>query len=192
MSMAASTPWGHDRDVSDFDLAVEHLGVPHRAKHARWTLMYGGAESVPALKRGLSHPNPRVREACCVVLDHHLEEDCIPDLMANLDHEDVGVRAWALHALACDRCKEGTCRPGEGDTLPLAIRMMLEDPSSLVRARAIALVGEAVHRSPDAIDALLRALETEPSPGNRKIIRWWIPGGPRYERTKPKNRISAR
>ena len=169
-----------------YDIAVEDLGVPHRAKYAQRTLMAGGSDAVPALKRGLSHPNPRVREACCVVLDHHLEADCIPDLLANLDHQDAGVRAWAIHALACDRCKEGTCRPGEGDTLPLAIKMMLEDPDANVRARAIALVGEAVHRNPAAGEALQRALDEEAVAGNRKIIRWWLPGGPRYERTKPK------
>ena len=148
--------------------------------------MAGASAAVPALKRGLSHANPRVREACCVVLDHHLEQDCIPDLMANLDHEDAGVRAWAVHALACDRCKEGSCRPGEGDTLPIAIKMMLHDPHSMVRARAIGLVGEAFHRYPAAVQALEAALRTEPSPGNRKIIRWWLPGGPRFERTKPR------
>ncbi|HEX4821865.1 MAG TPA: HEAT repeat domain-containing protein [Acidimicrobiales bacterium] len=172
--------------VVDHDRTVEHLGVAHRAKDARWSLMLAGIDAVPALKRGLSHPNPRVREACCVVLDHHLEPDCIPDLIANLHHDDAGVRGWALHALACDRCKEGSCRPGESDTVPIAVRMMLEDPDASVRARAIGLVGEAVHRHPAAVDALERALDKEPAAGNRKIIRWWLPGGPRYERTKPK------
>jgi len=170
----------------DYDMAVEHLGVAHRAKAARWTLMLGGSSAVPAVKRGLSHPNPRVREACCIVLDHHLESDCIPDLMANLDHDDAGVRGWAIHAMACDRCKEGSCRPGESDTLPIVIKMMLEDRDATVRARAIALVGEAVHRHAEAVGALQRALDTEPVAANRKIIRWWLPGGPRYERTKPK------
>ena len=170
----------------DYDQAVEYLGVAHRAKDARWTLMFGGVAAVPALKRGLSHPNPRVREGCCVVLDHHLEPDCVPDLIANLDHDDPGVRGWALHALACDKCKEGSCRPAENDTVPLVARMMLEDPDATVRARAIGLVGEAVHRHPEAVQALELALEREPKAGNRKIIRWNLPGGPRYERTKPK------
>jgi len=170
----------------DYDLAVEYLGVAHRAKDARWTLMLGGTDAVPALKLGLSHANPRVREACCVVLDHHLEQDCIPELMANLDHDDAGVRGWAIHALACDRCKEGTCRPAETDTLPVAIQMMLEDPDATVRARAIALVGESVHRHPEVIVELQGALDTESVAANRKILRWWLPGGPRYERTKPK------
>lgn len=178
--------------MTDLDLAVEHLGVPHRAKDARWTLMLAGADAVPALKRGLSHENPRVREGCCVVLDHHLEEDCLPDLMANLDHPDEAVRGWAIHALACDRCKEGSCRPSEGDVVPIVIRMLLEDPSTRVRAHAAGLIGEAVHRHPDALPAIERALETERAPGIRKILRWHVPGGPRYERTKPKVSSSVR
>jgi HEAT repeat protein len=178
--------------VPDFDLAVEHLGVPHRAKDARWTLMFGGADAVPALKRGLRHDNARVREGCCIVLDHHLDEGCLPDLIANLEHPDEVVRGWAIHALACDRCKEGSCRPAEGDVVPMVIRMLLDDPSDHVRCRAAGLIGEAVHRHPDALPAIQRALETETSPGNRKILRWFVPGGPRYERTKPKpSRISS-
>lgn len=168
----------------DYDRAVEELGVVHRAKAARRALMAGAADAVPALKRGLAHHDPRVREGCCVVLDHHLDDGCIPDLLANLDHEDAGVRGWAIHALACDRCKEGSCRPSEGDTLPRAVGMMLTDPDPAVRARAIALVGEAVHRRPEVVDALRRALASETQPTNRKIIRWWLPGGPRYERTR--------
>ena len=170
----------------DYELAVEHLGVAHRAKDARRTLMAGGSAAVPALKRGLHHANPRVREGCCVVLDHHLDEDCVPDLLANLDREDTAVRAWAIHALACDRCKEGSCRPGEDSTLPIAIRVMREDPDPAVRGRAIGLVGEAVHRYPPALAAIQDALATESNPANRKRLRWHVPGGPRYERTKPK------
>jgi hypothetical protein len=176
-------PW-----AKDFESLIENLGIPHRAKDAYWRLLTAGSRAVPALKQGLAHPNPKVRVAVCGILDHSLEEDCIPDLRENLTHESPEVRAWALHALACDRCKEGSCRPGEDDTIPLAVDMMLNDPSALVRCRAIALVGESVHRRPASVDALRAALESEMHGGNRKIIRWWLPGGPRFERTKPKTR----
>ena len=181
MSTTTPMPW-----ATDFDSQVENLGIPHRAKKAHWALLAAGSKAVPALKKGLSHPDPTVRVAVCIILDHTLEEDCIPDLRANLTHEHEEVRAWAVHALACDRCKEGSCRPGEDDTVPLIVDMMRNDPSAIVRSRAIALVGESVHRRPELIDALRDALETEPHPANRKIIRWWLPGGPRFERTKPK------
>jgi hypothetical protein len=63
---------------------------------------------------------------------------------------------------------------------------MVEDPDPHVRARAIGLVGGAVHRSPEALAAILGALDTETHPANRKILRWHVPGGVRYERTKPR------
>jgi hypothetical protein len=48
-----------------------------------------------------------------MVLDHHMDEAALPDLIENLHHENEMVRAWAMHALACDRCKEGSCRPAK-------------------------------------------------------------------------------
>jgi hypothetical protein len=47
------------------------------------------------------------------VLDHFLDEAALPELIENLRDEDDLVRARAMHALACDRCKEGACRSGE-------------------------------------------------------------------------------
>ena len=179
-------PW-----ATDFDSLIENLRIPHRARHAYRALLSAGGQAVPALKKGLSHPDPEVRVAVCGILDHSLEEECIPDLRANLTHNHEAVRAWAIHALACDRCKEGSCRPGEDDTIPIAIDMMLNDPSPLVRSKAIALVGESVHRRPASIDALRQAVDAEPNAGNRKVIRWWLPGGPRFERTKPRSRSTS-
>ncbi len=95
--------------------------------------MAAGAECTPALRSGLRHPNPVVRARCCVVLDHFLDASALPELIANLDHENEHVRRWALHALECDRCKEGECRPGEDDVVPIALRMLAEDPSRRVR-----------------------------------------------------------
>jgi hypothetical protein len=46
------------------------------------------------------------------------------------------VRAWALHALACDHCKEGDCRLDEDETVPVALRMLKEDRSRKVRTMA--------------------------------------------------------
>jgi hypothetical protein len=92
----------------------------------------------------------------------------------------------AMHALACDRCKEGTCRSVEDDAVALAMSTMVDDPDRQVRARAIAVVGASVHRHADAVATLRQALATEPDPSNRRIIRWWLPGGPRFERTRPR------
>jgi hypothetical protein len=115
-----------------------------------------------------------------------MDEAALPELKANLTHEDEGVRSWALHALACDRCKEGVCRPGEADVLPIAIRMLREDPSRYVRKQAAGMIGPAAHRSEEARRALEAARDADPDPLVRKVAGWCAPGGPIYRRLAPK------
>jgi len=169
----------------DYDRMVADFCVPHRAKYAFRRLMAAGTECTPALKRGLSHEDARVRSGCCRVLDHYLDKEAIPELITNLKHENSEVRASALHALACDRCKKGVCRPGEGDSVPLAIEMLQQDPSRGVRMQAVDLLGPSVHRSEQALQAIETAFREDPHPAVRKVASWWIPGGPRFVRTKP-------
>jgi HEAT repeat protein len=161
---------------------VENLAVEHRAKDALRQLLAAGPLATSAVRRGLWHGDPAVRVGCCVVLDHHLDEAALPALIANLTHVDHRVRGWALHALACDRCKEGTCRPAEDDVLPIAVRMLREDESHRVRRSAAALVGQTAYRRSDACRALEHARDHDPDPMVRKIARWYTPGGPRYRR----------
>jgi hypothetical protein len=170
----------------DWDRLVEDLAVAHRTKGALRALMAGGMAATPALRRGLSHAEPEVRVGCCMVLDHFMDEAAVPELMANLTHEDARVRGWALHALACDRCKEGSCRPGEEDVVPIAIRMLREDPSDHVRKGAVHMLMPAVHRRSDAREALEDAHRRDPSPLVRKVASWGVPGGPIYRRLAPK------
>jgi HEAT repeat protein len=148
--------------------------------------MRAGAGATPAVRAGLAHPDPTVRVGCCQVLDHFLDDDAVPELIENMSHPDPQVRSWAVHALACDRCKEGACRPGEGQFLADAIRMLSDDPARIVRQQAAALVGLAVHRDPAALAAIERAHRHDPHPVVRKIAGWFVPGGPRYEAIRPK------
>lgn len=159
---------------------VDALGVPHRANEALRRLMAAGALALPVVREGLRHADPVVRVGCCKVLDHHMDEAALPELIDNLAHPDEQVRAWAIHALACDRCKEGACRPGEDTVIPIAARMLLEDHSRRVRQMAAGMVGEAVHRSPAALPALEHAHVHDPHPVVRKICGWYVRGGPRY------------
>ncbi len=174
--------------AGDFAGLVESLGVEHRAKDALRRLMAAGSRATPALRRGLLHPSAAVRVGCCKVLDHHLDEAAVPELIANLRHEDESVREWAMHALACARCKEGSCRPGEDEVLPIATRMLLEDPSRRVRAMAAGLVGPSVHRRAEVLRALLQAREADADPTVRKVAGWFTPGGPRYRKLEPASR----
>jgi hypothetical protein len=171
---------------AEYDGLVDDLAVPHRAKRALRQLMAAGMLATPALRRGLHHPSPEVRVGCCGVLDHFMDEAALPELKANLTHEDERVRSWALHALACDRCKEGACRPGEDDVIPIAIRLMREDPSRWVRKSGVGVLGPAVHRRDDVRRALEDARDRDPDPLVRKVASWYAPGGPIYRRTLPK------
>ena len=165
---------------------VEDFAVEHRERAAWWGLIRAGMAATPAVRRGLRHPDPKVRIGCCGILDHFMDDAALPELKANLTHEDAEVRGWALHALACDRCKEGACRPGEDDVLPVAIRMLREDASRYVRKQAAAMVGPAVHRSEDARRALERARDADPDPLVRKVAGWHAPGGPLFKRSVPR------
>jgi len=172
--------------IEDFDPWVEKLGIAHHAKDALRHLMDAGPLATPAVRRGLQHANPVVRVGCCQVLDHFMDEGALPELIENLAHPNADVRAWAMHALACDRCKEGVCRPGEDDVIPIAARMLVEDSDRRVRQMAAGLLGPSVHRRADVLHALEYARDHDPHPVVRKIARWYTPGGPRYQRLLPK------
>jgi hypothetical protein len=63
------------RDVmaaKDNDALLEDLAIPHRARAAMWRLVEAQRLALPAIRRGLAHPNPVVRVGCCEVLDHYL------------------------------------------------------------------------------------------------------------------------
>ena len=172
--------------LDDYRRLIDDLAVQHRAKHSLRCLMAAGALATPVLLEGLRHPEPAVRIGCCMVLDHHMDEAALPDLIENLHHENEMVRAWAMHALACDRCKEGSCRPGEDQVIPLAVQMLMEDESRRVRQMAAGVLGPSVHRHPDVLRALEYARDHDSHPVVRKIAGWYTPGGPIYKRLAPK------
>jgi hypothetical protein len=74
-----------------------------------------------------------------------VHSEVLPDLIAMLHDPEPAVRRTTLHTLACDRCKEGACRPVEAEVLPEALRLLFEDANAHVRAMAIELVGLYVH-----------------------------------------------
>lgn len=55
-----------------------------------------------------------------------------------------------------------------------------------VRMRAAELLGLWVHENADAVAALLRSRDEDPSPAVRKKAGWYTPGGPIHRRTAPK------
>lgn len=164
---------------------------PVRSRAAYWKLLSAGSRALPALGRGLDEPEPEIRLNCVKVLDHLADDSCIPLLAAALRDEDARVRREALHALACEDCKEHDCAITADGVLAPAIELLLWDPHDGVRAAATAVVGRFVHASPDAAAALAAARDRDKNPTVRKIASWHVRGGPIHERTRPRSRRRA-
>jgi len=176
---------------NDFPAWVERLTIPHHHKEAFWHLVLSGPQALDAVRAGLAHDDARVRVGCTRVLDHLVDDASWDDLLAMLDDDVPEVRWSALHALACDRCKENGCAPTKAKVLPHALRKLHEDDAPLVRAVAIEVVGRWVHGDDEIVAALEEVARDDPDRGVRKKATWFVPGGVRYEKTKPKGRARA-
>jgi HEAT repeat protein len=111
---------------------------------------------------------PIVRRLCVNLLDRVLDEESVPALIAALDDQAAEVSARALHALACDRCKQNECRPAEDVWVPKALRF-LSDPNPDLRAAAIDALGKVLWHRPDVAGALRALAETDPDRGLRSM-----------------------
>jgi len=171
---------------TDNESLVSCLGDAQRAVAAYHELLRRGQDAVGAIRAGLHHENPAVREGCCRLLDHLVDTDSVGELIAMASDPDAQVRIAAFHALACDRCKSGTCAPGADQVLELALRHLASDPDAQVRTRAAELAGKFVHTDGRAVTALETAHARDPSPVVRKKAGWFTPGGPIYQRTIPR------
>lgn len=99
--------------ADDFEAWVEQLADPVRGRRAYWHLVLRSVPALPAVRRGLRHANADVRMFCTKALDRLADSESYEELVAMLDDPDARVRLDALHALACDRCKDGDCRPAK-------------------------------------------------------------------------------
>lgn len=168
--------------VASCDSLLAELAIPHRAKTAYRELQRRGRDALPAVRHGLTHANPDVRYWCCQYLDRFLEPEMMGELVAMLDDESARVRLATLHTLACDRCKEGDCRPEEAVVLRRAIGLLTDDPDRHVRAMALEVVGRFVHGSDAAVEAVAAAVKRDSSSAVRKKATWYAPGGAIYRR----------
>ncbi|HEY7072854.1 MAG TPA: HEAT repeat domain-containing protein [Acidimicrobiales bacterium] len=170
----------------DFDRCVAQLADPARARPAYWQLVAGGPAALASVRAGLGHESGAVRAQCAEALDRLVDEESYPLLVACLADPEPRVRVNALHALACDRCKQSAaCRPDKASVLPPAVRCLRQDPDKHVRAMAVAVVGRWVHSDETAAAALVEARDLDPEPLVRKSAGWYCPGGPIHRRTAP-------
>jgi len=129
-----------------------------------------GPPALPALRRGLRHRKAIVRQQCVRIFDQLVDEESLPELVLALEDEDPGVCARALHALACDRCKQNECRPGEDLWVPRALDF-LRNPNPDIRAAAIDALGKVAQHRPDVATALVTAAESDTDKGLRGMAR---------------------
>ena len=176
-------------DLTDSLTAGELVGMladPHRCFAAYQRLLRLGEPAKQAALDGLAHEDAQVREYCCNVLDHLMDAQSVQALVRALDDASERVRIAAAHALACERCKGGSCRPDAGSVLPRAIALLEADESAQVRSRAVELVGQWVHTHPAACAAIVTAASSDPAAAVRKKASWYAPGGTVYRRTRPR------
>jgi hypothetical protein len=171
---------------TDNEALIACLGDPQRSVAAYRELLRRGQGATGAIRAGLQHGNPAVREGCCRLLDHVVDTDSMGHLIAMADDPDARVRIAVFHALACDRCKGDTRAPGAGQVLEPALRHLASDPDAHVRAMAAELVGKFVHTDDRAVTALATSSAQDPSPVVRKKAGWFTPDGPIYQRTVPR------
>jgi HEAT repeats len=172
-----------------YEPLIRELAISHRASNTYRLLISGGLEALPAVRAGLRSKSADVRFRCCQFLDRFLTPEVLDLLIEMLDDPDRRVRCTTLHTLACDRCKEDSCRPDEAKLLPRAIAILADDPDPHVRAMAVEVVGRSVHTHPEAETALWQANRSDASATVRKKAGWYVPGGPIHRRTAPKARV---
>ncbi len=119
-----------------------------------------------------------------------MDDSSLPALIELLDDTDPLVRVEAIHALACDRCKDDACRPAASVVLPKAVHVLADDADPHVRAYAVELVGRFVHTHSSAEQAIVAAAATDVCPAVRKKARWYAPGGTIHTKTRPRSRTT--
>jgi HEAT repeat protein len=122
-----------------------------------------------------------------VLIDRLADTESFDLMVLLLDDPDPRVRAHAMHALACDRCKgDDVCALPREELTPMAVKLLAEDEHDHVRAIALEVLGRWVHEDERCHEAIARAMADDPSPSVRKKARSYQPGGKIYERTKPR------
>jgi hypothetical protein len=164
---------------ADYRAFVEELRGPSR-QAAYERLLAAGPAASEAICAALLDDDPDVRRCALGIADHHLDEQMLPLVYENLGHRDGRVRKAALHALACDGCKEGSCRPADEQMVELALRFLRDDRSRRVRTEAASLLGPHSPLRPEVARALEQARDHDPHPVVREVARWYAPGGYNY------------
>jgi HEAT repeat protein len=104
-----------------------------------------GSAALPAVRDGLQRGHCQVRRWCTIYLDHDGGALSLAHVIPLLDDPKSNVRMWAVHTLACDRCRNGE---NPIDVTPLLIERVERDESIRVRRMATVMLA-TVQPAPD-------------------------------------------
>ena len=150
--------------------AVERLADKATFAEGWSALQAAGREAVPAVREGLSHPNPRVRQFCAMFIDAHWDERALQRLILSLHDPKLKVRKAAVHSLGCDRCKSGE---NPIDVLPYLEERIREDKS--IKVRRMAVFTLAIQTPNQKIARVLRrVLRDHTDPKIRKFAEYGL------------------
>jgi HEAT repeat protein len=103
-----------------------------------------GPKALPAVRKGLQDANWHIRHWSAILADNFADGEILRTLTSLLHDPKAEVRVWAVHALSCERCKDG---PNPVDAVPLLLERIQQDSNMRVRRQAVAML--AYHRTPD-------------------------------------------
>lgn len=101
-------------------------------------LVAHGTDALPAIRAGLRSDDWRIRHWSAICMDRVADENAYDDLIPLLSDPHPKVRLWAVHALACDHCKDDVSCPI--DVVPLLIERIRTDQSMRVRRMAVIML----------------------------------------------------
>jgi HEAT repeat protein len=130
----------------------------HQERGGAWKRLNDlGPLARDAVLEGLGHANWEVRRWCAIWFDRNPDPEALEAMKPLLRDPKSQVRIFALHTLACDRCK-----PGEGasDVAPLLIERIRQDESIRVRRHAVMMLAFQ-HAHPDLEGFFKELLDTE-------------------------------
>ncbi|MEN8182693.1 MAG: HEAT repeat domain-containing protein [Myxococcota bacterium] len=109
---------------------------------------------------GLRHGNWQVRRWCAIWLDHYADAESLHALLPLLRDPKSKVRLFAVHSVACDRCKAGE---NPIDVVPLLMERIRNDESIRVRRHAVMMLAFQ-HAHADLEGFFQELLDTETDP----------------------------
>lgn len=108
------------------------------------------------------HPDPHIRRSCLWLLDHHANDVSMPVFARALEDDVDFVRDMALHALACEGCKQGELCVA--DVVAPLVRVLEGDPKPDLRIKALSALAGLSARD-DRVPAAIRRAARENTDG---------------------------